>query len=55
MKDLGPNEGINALRHPDCRFCNEYQRLIRGVKAENDQLKAKVKALEAEPLEGSDG
>lgn len=30
MKSLGPNEGMNALRHPDCRFCDEYQRLLQG-------------------------
>lgn len=39
MKALGPDEGMNALRHPDCRFCAEYERLLRGVTAENRQLK----------------
>lgn len=42
MKELGPNEGMNALRHADCRFCDEYERLIRGVAAERDQLKEQV-------------
>lgn len=46
MKELGPNEGMNALRHPDCRFCDEYQRLIRGRDAEIKALKAKIEKLE---------
>lgn len=40
MKELGPNEGMNKLRHPDCRWCDEYLLILRGVTAENRQLKA---------------
>lgn len=47
MKELGPNEGMNALRHPECRFCDEYEQLIRGVAAERDQLKKQVADQEA--------
>ena len=47
MKELGPNEGMNALRHEDCRFCDEYERLIRGRAEENRQLKERLtKGLE---------
>jgi hypothetical protein len=46
MKPLGPDEGINALRHPDCRFCDEHQRLMRGPTEEVRQLKNKVAELE---------
>lgn len=42
MKELGPDEGINRLKHPDCRACAEYERLLRGVAEENRQLKAKL-------------
>jgi hypothetical protein len=42
MKPLGPNEGINVLRHPDCRFCDEYQRLMRGEAEKNRQLRQKL-------------
>lgn len=48
MRELGPNEGMNALRHPDCRFCDEYERLIRGVKVERDQLKERQALLQRE-------
>jgi len=46
MKELGPDEGMNALRHPDCRFCAEYERLLRGVKEEARQAKARVAELD---------
>lgn len=47
MKELGPNEGMNALRHPDCRYCDEYERLLRGPTEEVRQLKAKLEAAAA--------
>ncbi len=25
MRGLGPDEGLNALRHPDCRACDERE------------------------------
>lgn len=34
MKSLGPDEGMNALRHPDCRFCTEYERLLKGERSQ---------------------
>ena len=55
MSPLGPDEGINALRHPDCRFCDEYQRLLRGVAEENRQLKARLAESEAATRGDGDG
>lgn len=46
MEQLGPNEGMNALRHPDCRFCDEYQRLLRGPEEEARQLKKQLAEFE---------
>ena len=39
MKELGPDEGMNALRHPDCRACDERERLSLGQLAQIRQLK----------------
>jgi type II secretory ATPase GspE/PulE/Tfp pilus assembly ATPase PilB-like protein len=45
MKPLGPNEGINRLRHLDCKFCDEYQRLMQGEAEKNRQLRQKLAKL----------
>jgi hypothetical protein len=42
VKPLGPDEGINALRHPDCRACDEWERINLGLITENRQLKEKL-------------
>lgn len=42
MKELGPDEGGNRLRHPDCRACKESERVNVGLLAENTQLKKKL-------------
>lgn len=42
MSDLGPDDGINRLQHPDCRACKERERLNVGLLAENVQLKKKL-------------
>lgn len=55
MKELGPNEGMNALRHPDCRWCDEYQQLLRGVMAERDQWKERALKAEQGKRETRDG
>lgn len=39
---LGPDEGINALQHPDCRACTERKRLSLGQVAEIEALKKKL-------------
>lgn len=48
MSELGPDEGINALQHPDCRACAERERLSLGQIAENRALKSKVDPLQAD-------
>ena len=47
MKELGPNEGLNTLQHPDCRACKERERLSLGQLEEIRQLKQRVAELEA--------
>ncbi len=47
MKDLGPDEGMNALQHPDCRACEERKKLSLGQIEEIRQLKLRVVELEA--------
>lgn len=47
MKPLGPDEGLNALRHPDCRTCAERERLGLGQLAEIKALKEKLAPVEA--------
>lgn len=42
MKELGPDEGLNALQHPDCRACEERKRLSLGQLAEIKTLKGKL-------------
>lgn len=39
MSDLGPNEGINRLQHPDCGACEERKRLSLGQLAEIRHLR----------------
>lgn len=46
MRELGPDEGMNRLRHPDCRACAEEERLNAGIMAENRALKERVECLE---------
>lgn len=31
--------GMDALRHPDCRYCDEYERVIRGKMIEIRELR----------------
>ena len=42
MSGLGADEGINALRHPDCRACDERERLSLGQLAQIRALKDAV-------------
>lgn len=57
MKPLGPNEGIYRLQHPDCRACEERERLNLGIMEENRQLRQKLaKEVRAElRLDEEDG
>jgi hypothetical protein len=34
MRELGPDEGINRLQHPDCRACDERERVNVGIIAD---------------------
>jgi hypothetical protein len=45
MNELGPDEGINRLQHPDCRACRERERLNLGIMEENRQLKVDLDVL----------
>lgn len=45
MKELGPDEGINRLQHPDCRACKERDRLNLGIMAENRALKGRLQRV----------
>jgi hypothetical protein len=50
VKELGPDEGINRLQHPDCRACQERERVNVGLLAENRHLK---EALAEDPSKWS--
>jgi hypothetical protein len=41
---------MDDLRHPDCRYCDEYERVIRGKAAEIADLKRRLRGEDPDEL-----